>query len=220
MITAEEYECRPANEFAKSAQDFFCTSPTSPDTWAAIGACAGAIFALFAVILAWRVHVNDQRRHRLQQIRQATAELIASANDLIFKSDDLSRDNLADRSQLYQKSIMLEFAALERLDAVRFNAAINWMLKASGLRRFNAAVMTRNGEMIPTHSAFLPRLVYEFTQSLRTYDFRGGKFDLVQDIANRFDKVYSEPQFIRDHDIQQTLISQEKNYLDLLLSRK
>ena len=217
MMTAEEYECSPATEFAKSAQDFYCTAPPSPEVWSAIGTCAAAIFAAVAVFIAWRVHRNDKRQQRLTEIRVAAASLIGATNDLIFQSDDVDRDNMADRSHVYQKSIVFELSALKPLDPERFNAAINWILKASGLRAaYNLDCNGMGGED-PAHSAFLPRLVHELTLSLRSYDMRKGKFDLVQDLVTRFDRVFSEPQFGGNQGILDSLISQEKDYLHILL---
>lgn len=224
MIDAESYRCRASSPYAKSAQDFFCSAPTSPEVWSAIGSCAAALFAALAAIIAYRVYRKDKQRHRQQEIREATAGLIGAANDLIFQSDSSDRDNLADRSRVYQKSVIFELAALKSIDPARFNAAINWILKASGLRSAQAqpndSAETNSRVFEQAHMAFLPRLVRELTESLRTYDLRAGKFDLVQDLVFRFDRVISEPEFINNEGILQSLVGQEKDYLNILLQGK
>lgn len=82
MIIAEEYLCRAANDFAKSAQDFYCSAPATPEVWSATGTWAGVVVAAIVGIyarLAWRtsqhqlkmtrdIALNDQRVPRLSQL--------------------------------------------------------------------------------------------------------------------------------------------------------
>jgi len=216
MIIAEEQLCRASTEFAKSALDFYCSAPSDPEVWSATGTWIAAIFAAVAALIALMVHLNDKRQHRLQEIRVSIADLISVTNDLIFLTDDLRRDNLADRSRVYQKSILFELSAYKPIDNVRFNAAVNWILKASGLR---LTFMKNPENFTDDHSlvAFMPRLVHELTESLRTYDLKKGHFDIVQDIVKRFDGVISERQFSSNEHIFQSLVGQEKDYMNLLL---
>ncbi|MGH3651514.1 hypothetical protein [Glutamicibacter sp.] len=70
MINAEEYLCRAANEYAISAQNFYCSAPSAPDVWVASGTWAG-------VIVAAAVGIYARRAWRTAQVQLEETKAIA-----------------------------------------------------------------------------------------------------------------------------------------------
>lgn len=208
MIIADEYLCRAANEFAKSAQDFYCTAPPSPDVWSAFGTIIGAIgasIAAFAAIQAWRTARNQLKHQkdesRKNEIRQATAGLITAIHELSEQSEDPTRNGKSDRNKMYQQSVLFELAADKDFDQIRFNYAINWVLKAADLRHRYAVAEKDRKPLNPAHKDFLANLVFHMTQALRNYDRSGGSSDLLQYLSSKFGKSYHSKDRYKDPEI-------------------
>lgn len=193
--------------------------------WAASGSIASAVVAFIAAvaaIFAW-INARNQLKHQIEssrklEVRQATAGMIQAIHNLSLQSRDKGRDNEQDRANAYQQSIMFELAAGSTIDQKRFNAAVNWVLKAAELRFIYVDLEDSRLERYKQHFVFIEKLVFHMTESLRAYDQSGGKKDLVEDIAKRFLEVYARPTFHNNKGITRALTS-EGNYLKILLEK-
>lgn len=168
-----------------------------------------AVVSAIAALLAWKASDFQARK---KEIREATSALIGAIHQLALDSRDPQRDNMSDRARTYQVSVFFELAAGPRLDQKRFNAAINWILKASGFRHdFQSSKQLGNH-----YNTFIDHLVAEATESLRTFDRSHGKLDISEDLAHRFGKVYNDMYYRQDRNMEETLRS-EGDYLKMLL---
>lgn len=185
-----------------------------PSLMADIAGVIAALGAAFAAFLSWKSAVAQNHK---TEIREASASLIGAVHVLSQNSRDMSRDNMADRAELYQTSVIFELAAGPGLDQPRFNAAINWILKASGLR--HDFVTNENGECpLGNHyNTLIDDLVRETTEAIRYFDQTKGKTDIAKDLSKRFGEVYREKYYHQDPKIKEAL-SVERNYFDTLLN--
>ncbi|MHC6176257.1 hypothetical protein [Glutamicibacter sp. X7] len=222
MIPFENISCRiPSSDAIKETVINCSTSATNaPELWSSVGTCAAAVFAAAAAFISFRSVKADEARHRRQEVRDATAALIRSINTLFARSADPSRDNNADRVETYQQSVLFELAAGPHLDRDRFNAAINWVLKASKLRFDEEINSTPNRR---SSIQFLGSLVHQMTEALREYDLHGGKVDPSPDIAQRFSDVFDKPLHARNMQIYRALnlasTSDHDSYYERLVLR-
>jgi len=218
MTIAEEYLCRAANEFAKSAQDFYCSAPASPEIWATIASLASPAVALVASVAAFFAWHNsrEQLRHQMEdsrklEIRQATLGLIEALHELSTQSRIAQRDNEVDIKRFSHKSHAFELAAGPELDAIRYRYAIRWIIEASRLRHEvarheeaknvdNKSVQdaetvdnksVQDDSIPPTaHKNFLDSLVFRMTEILLGFDGHKNSANLMDAISAKFGKIY------------------------------
>ena len=214
MIIAEEYLCRAANEYAKSAQDFYCTSPTHPEVWSAAGTWAGVIVAIFVGIYARRAWKTSKKQleqsqlefdqlladKRQEELRDAAARLMRMTHDLIKYSDDekFTHDDFRNlRRKWFEESLIFELSVGEDFDSVQFNRLSNWTLKAAGMRHgsyhgTSGAVGRWFGSLIP--NAFL--------KSLREYVRTNGTSNFTEDLTAKYLAIYHHSDYAEDPDVK------------------
>lgn len=187
------------------------------DSMSAFSTLGAALFAALAAGIALKVYWSDKTHRRRQDIRMATAELIRAMHDLAARSKNSTSDNEADRNAMYLASIMFELAVGEKLDRNRFNAAMNWILKAARIRYDNACEAANGGQLLTSRWMYCGKLVFEAIEALRTFDVSGGKSDLASDLATRFDELFTEGGYGKDAKIHKSLIVEDKYYERLVL---
>lgn len=178
-----------------------------------LAAAASAVAAVFS----WRTAVNLNRK---AELREATSALIGAIHDLALNCDDLTRDNKTARAKTYQMSVLFELAAAgRRFDQPRFNAAMNWILKASGMRRNYSALHSKSDKDSPhrLHFTFVNDLVFQATESLRMFDKSRGKFKISEDLALRFGELCDGPYSRIDSEIREIL---KQDYVETDLYQK
>lgn len=205
---------------ARPVEELVIHYSTIASNWAeslsAVSTCAAAVFAAVAVVVAFRTSRADKKRHRQQEVREATAGMIQAIHTLAVRSRDTTRDNEADRNEAYQQSVLFDLAAGPELNRVRFNAAISWILRASGHRRYAAEALEGMNYFEVSRYNFIDALVREMTESLRIFDASGGEIDPTPDIARRFEKVFSDRSYKSDKRIHISLVSPDKIYRTLV----
>lgn len=168
---------------------------------------------MIVAIVSLCVSLNLSRK---LELREATSALIGALQQLALNSDDRERSNRADRAKTYQVSVLFELAAESKhFDQPRFNAAMNWIFKASGMRREYSEDPTKPR----LYFTLVNDLVAEATQSLRTFDRKRGKFDIADDLAERFGRICGGTYETITHDLRTRLAagSRSKNLYNKLL---